>query len=406
MKGLLEIGIEDGRLLLLKLGVALAVPIAGYLVSHLNFQTSADTVENDESATGRRSIDAAPIGCGRDLKDGLLILQNEEAIVNVVHGTSAAPATITAVTNNFTEQSPENLVDEDGLLLQEVEQESERGGPRNSTGDKFEGKKVKTDAEIMYLRDLVQSLCDRIRSLDIQMLEYYGSKEQDAAIRELEGKLKLNSVKASCLSLKIESLKDENRRLKLQASEYRKIAPELESARVIIKHLKRRMRSVHVQAREEIAFLEQKIRKLNDVEHKDSQEDVDLQNKLKRLKELEDEAAELGKENSILSQENMELAQRLAHAETSISTLEKPQAEVMEEVHQLGEANDNLEKEIEQLQADRCADVEELVYLRWLNACLRYELRQHQPPSGEIVCRGSKQVLEPNIRGESQAAHT
>ncbi|CAL9073110.1 unnamed protein product [Musa acuminata var. zebrina] len=406
MKGLLEIGMEDGRLLLLKLGVALAVPIAGYLVSHLNFQTSADTVGNDESATGRRSIDAAPIGCGRDLKDGLLILQNEEAIVNVVHGTSAAPATITAVTNNFTEKSPENLVDEDGLLLQEVKQEPERAGPRNSTGDKIEGKKVKTDAEIMYLRDLVQSLCDRIRSLDIQMLEYYGSKEQDAAIRELEGELKLNSVKASRLSLKIESLKNENQRLKLQASEYRKIAPELDSARVIIKHLKRRMSSVHVQAREEIALLEQKIRKLNDVEHKDSQEDVDLQNKLKRLKELEDEADELGKENSILSQENMELAQRLAYAETSISTLEKPQAEVMEEVHQLGEANDNLEKEIEQLQADRCADVEELVYLRWLNACLRYELRQHQPPSEEIVCRGSKQVLEPNIRGESEAAHT
>ncbi|XP_018680511.2 protein CHUP1, chloroplastic-like isoform X2 [Musa acuminata AAA Group] len=405
MKGLLEIGMEDGRLLLLKLGVALAVPIAGYLVSHLNFQTSADT-GNDESATGRRSIDAAPIGCGRDLTDGLLILQNEEAKTNVVHGTSAAPATITTVTNNFTKQSPENLVDEDGLILQAVKQEPERAEPRNSTGDKFEGKKVKTDAEIMYLRDLVQSLCDRIRSLDIQMLEYYGSKEQDAAIRELEGELKLNSVKASRLSLKIESLKNENQRLKLQASEYRKIAPELDSARVIIKHLKRRMSSVHVQAREEIAFLEQKIRKLNDVEHKDSQEDVDLQNKLKRLKELEDEVDELGKENSILSQENMELAQRLAYAETSISTLEEPQAEVMEEVYQLGEANDNLEKEIEQLQADRCADVEELVYLRWLNACLRYELRQHQPPSEEIVCRGSKQVLEPNIRGESQAAHT
>ncbi|KAJ8485966.1 hypothetical protein OPV22_018451 [Ensete ventricosum] len=91
------------------------------------------------------------------------------------------------------------------------------------------------------------------------------------------------------------------------------------------KHLKRRMRSVHLQAREEIAFLEQKIRKLNDVEHEDSQKDVDLQNKLKRLKELEDEAAELGKENSILSQENMELVQRLAYAETSISTLEKLQ---------------------------------------------------------------------------------
>ncbi|KAJ8485967.1 hypothetical protein OPV22_018452 [Ensete ventricosum] len=138
---------------------------------------------------------------GRDLKDGLLILQNEEAILNVVHGTSAAPATITAVTNDFTEQSPENLVDGNGLLLQEVKQEPERAGPRNFTSNEFEGKKVKTDAEIMYLRNLVQSLWDRIRSLEIQMLEYYGSKEQHVAIRELEGELK--SVEASCLSLKI-----------------------------------------------------------------------------------------------------------------------------------------------------------------------------------------------------------
>ncbi|RZS02733.1 hypothetical protein BHM03_00032808 [Ensete ventricosum] len=305
---------EDGRLLLLKLGVALAVPLAGYLVSHLNFQTSADTglrlrlcfyagstqltvdaesssnhflffcvllvVENDESATGRRSIHAAPIGCGKRPQRW-------------------APHS-TKLTNDFTEQSPENLVDEDGLLLQEVKQEPERAGPRNFTSNEFEGKKVKTDAEIMYLRNLVQSLWDRIRSLEIQMLEYYGSKEQHVAIRELEGELK-------------------------SASEYRKIAPELESARMKTKHLKRRMRSVHLQAREEIAFLEQKIRKLNDVEHEDSQKDVDLQNKLKRLKELEDEAAELGKENSILSQENMELVQRLAYAETSISTLEKLQ---------------------------------------------------------------------------------
>ncbi|KAM7254594.1 hypothetical protein ACFE04_003974 [Oxalis oulophora] len=55
--------------------------------------------------------------------------------------------------------------------------------------------------------------------------------------------------------------------------------------------------------------------------------------------------------------------------------------------------NEGLKKEIEQLQADRCADVEELVYLRWINACLRYELRHHQPPAGKTVARDLSKSL-------------
>lgn len=52
-------------------------------------------------------------------------------------------------------------------------------------------------------------------------------------------------------------------------------------------------------------------------------------------------------------------------------------------------------KEIERLQADRCSDVEELVYLRWLNACLRYELRNYQPGHGKTVARDLSNSLSP-----------
>lgn len=57
--------------------------------------------------------------------------------------------------------------------------------------------------------------------------------------------------------------------------------------------------------------------------------------------------------------------------------------------------NEKLAKEIEQLQSDRFADVEELVYLKWINACLRYELRNKDAPSGKTVARDLNKTLSP-----------
>lgn len=67
----------------------------------------------------------------------------------------------------------------------------------------------------------------------------------------------------------------------------------------------------------------------------------------------------------------------------------------MEEARHLREKNDKLTKELEQLQTDRCADLEELVYLRWVNACLRYELRNYQAPPGKTVARDLSKTLSP-----------
>ncbi|KAJ6427463.1 hypothetical protein OIU84_022959 [Salix udensis] len=59
----------------------------------------------------------------------------------------------------------------------------------------------------------------------------------------------------------------------------------------------------------------------------------------------------------------------------------------------LRQENSDLAKQVEELQADRCSDVEELVYLRWVNACLRYELRNFQPPDGKTVARDLSKSL-------------
>lgn len=66
-----------------------------------------------------------------------------------------------------------------------------------------------------------------------------------------------------------------------------------------------------------------------------------------------------------------------------------------EESVRLRQANEDLRQEIEQLKADRCADIEELVYLRWINACLRYELRDYQSATGKMVARDLSKTLSP-----------
>lgn len=73
----------------------------------------------------------------------------------------------------------------------------------------------------------------------------------------------------------------------------------------------------------------------------------------------------------------------------------------VEEANKLRECNEKLKSEIEQLKTDRCADVEQLVYLKWVNACLRYELRNHQPPHGRMGARDLSKNLSP--RSEKMA---
>ncbi|GAU13144.1 hypothetical protein TSUD_112050 [Trifolium subterraneum] len=41
-------------------------------------------------------------------------------------------------------------------------------------------------------------------------------------------------------------------------------------------------------------------------------------------------------------------------------------------------------------------DLEELVYMRWINACLRYELRNYQPPHSKTVAKDLNKSLSPN----------
>ncbi|WMV51503.1 hypothetical protein MTR67_044888 [Solanum verrucosum] len=62
---------------------------------------------------------------------------------------------------------------------------------------------------------------------------------------------------------------------------------------------------------------------------------------------------------------------------------------------QLRKQNEELVKEVDHIQEGRCSDVDEVAYLKWINACLRYELRNYQSALGETTVRDLSKTLSP-----------
>lgn len=78
-------------------------------------------------------------------------------------------------------------------------------------------------------------------------------------------------------------------------------------------------------------------------------------------------------------------------------------AKEREEANRLRHAKEDLIKQVEGLQMNRFSEVEELVYLRWVNACLRYELRNYQKPSGKTSALDLSKSLSP--KSQDRAKH-
>lgn len=170
---------------------------------------------------------------------------------------------------------------------------------------------VNHDQEIKSLKNIVKTLEEREKNLEIQLLEYYGLKEQETAIMELQNQLKINNMEAKLFDLKIESLSADKLRLEAQVADYAKVVSELDAAKVKIKQLKKKLRSEADHSKEQILTLQEKVMKLHDEEKKAVEAESDVQLKLRKLKDLENQADELKKSNHSLRKENSELAHRL-----------------------------------------------------------------------------------------------
>uniref|UniRef100_A0A804JBV5 Protein CHUP1, chloroplastic n=1 Tax=Musa acuminata subsp. malaccensis TaxID=214687 RepID=A0A804JBV5_MUSAM len=392
-------GKRDVKPVLVKIAIAFALSFSGFIASQLWRRPRLPIRPRcpQSSSPGGAEPESSGKNSGGCLQEELRILKSEEDLGEIIDGISMIGLSPTSY----------NSGDDEGFLLHEfndfVMQEFEVKSKELETAlnitvpekpDTTE--EIMMEQEIASLRELVLSLREKERSLELRLLDYQGVKEQEAAVGELENRLKISAMEAKLYILKIDSLQADNQRLKSQLSDYSRVISELDCSREKIKHLKKKMESDRDEAKDIIASLHQSINSLQHREQKDVKTDAEIKRKLKRLEELEDECIELRTINSMLVNENSCLSRELETAKMiSSSVHEDAKMEGLEEANHLRKVNDKLMEDIEQLQTDRCTDVEELVYLRWVNACLRYELRNYQPPLGKTVARDLSKCLSP-----------
>ncbi|CAL4910028.1 unnamed protein product [Urochloa decumbens] len=393
---------KDLPQLLLRVGVAVTLSVAGLLISRRQRQPRQLQLPPPPPS---ESDDAPSMKARTGLKE-LRILKNEDTRAKIISGNSVHTTTTTTTTTT-TALLPlppkcRSFADDEGYLLPEFNEMVLKEFGRDidsipTTPAARVREDVSNDHEIHKLRDLVRSLQEREKTLELQLLECYGLQEQDAAVRELENQLKINNVESKLYLLKIESLQSENQKLQAQLSENSKIISELEATRTKCRLLKKKLALDAEQAKEKVTSLQKTVDSLQNKETDEENNHIEVGNKLKRLEELEKEATELRAANSRLQQENAHLIRRLEL--TRLPPVPKPknsmEVKALEEADRLRQENEKLVKEIEQLQSDRFADVEELVYLKWINACLRYELRNKDAPSGKTVARDLSKTLSP-----------
>lgn len=288
----------------------------------------------------------------------------------------------------------------DFLSLDEKTDEEKKGGV-------YETEMANNTSELERLQNLVKELEDREVKLEGELLEYYGLKEQEADFVELQRQLKIKTVEIDMLKMTINSLQEEREKLQEELAHGASAKRELEAAKGKIKELQRQIQLEANQAKTQLLLLKQKVSGLVSKEEEAAKKDVEIGKKLKALNDLEVEVVELKRENKELQHEKQELTVKLNAAESRITELSNVTenemvAKTKEEVSSLRHVNEDLLKQVEGLQMNRFSEVEELVYLRWVNACLRYELKNYLAPPGKLSTHDLNTSLSPKSQEKAK----
>lgn len=261
--------------------------------------------------------------------------------------------------------------------------------------------------ELERLRNLVKELEEREVRLEGELLEYYGLKEQESDIMELQRQLKIKTVEIDMLKVNINSLQAERKKLTEEIELGVSARKELDLARKKIKELQRQIQLESNQTKGQLLLLKQQVTGLQSKEEDAYKKDAEVEKKLKAVKKLEADVGELKRKNIELLHDKRDLLIKLDAAEAKAAVLSdmtetEMVAKVREEVNELKHANEDLQKQVEGLQMNRFSEVEELVYLRWVNACLRHELKNYQTPAGKMSARELSKNLSPKSQEKAK----
>lgn len=194
----------------------------------------------------------------------------------------------------------------------------------NSMAEKermYENEMANHARELERLRIVVKELEEREVKLEGELLEYYGLKEQESSIVELQKQLKIKTVEIDMLNVTINTLQAERKKLQEEVSQGATVRKELEMTKKKLYDLQRQIQLEANQTKAHLLLLKQQVTGLQAKEEEAFKKNTDVDNKLKFMKEMEVEIMELKRKNKELQIEKRELTVKLDAAEGRVKTL-------------------------------------------------------------------------------------
>lgn len=393
--------------MIVRLGLLVGASIAAYTVRQVNVRSPKSSkssakhkekdeaiIKNDQKEQEKGNLDYSNFSSNK--KDQ----EEEKEEVKLISGEINPPSVNTI---DFGEDEFEKLISSQMDFPVPDAEKSAKADRQRVYDEDMEN----NTSELEQLRNLVKELEEREVKLEGELLEYYGLKEQEFDIVELQRQLKLKTVEIDTLKVTISALQAERKKLQEEIELGVSARKELDLARKKIKELQRQIQLEANQTKGQLLLLKQQVSSLQSKEEEAYKRDSEVEKKAKSVKQLETEVAELKRKNIELQHEKRDLLIKLDAAEAKAAVLSdmtetEMVAKVREEVNELKHANEDLQKQVEGLQMNRFSEVEELVYLRWVNACLRHELRNYQTPAGKMSARDLNKNLSPKSQEKAK----
>ncbi|KAL2630110.1 hypothetical protein R1flu_014796 [Riccia fluitans] len=126
---------------------------------------------------------------------------------------------------------------------------------------------------------------------------------------------------------------------------------------------------------------------------------ADVETLKKDLNEARAKIRELQKQ---VHSESGQAKAELMMLKQTLREMQQKEKEAEEDAAALRQANEDLCRQVEGLQSSRFSEVEELVYLRWVNACLRCELLNARPQDGKSGALDLNKDLSPRSQARAK----
>ncbi|MCO5562087.1 hypothetical protein L7F22_015713 [Adiantum nelumboides] len=207
------------------------------------------------------------------------------------------------------------------------------------------------------------------------------------------------------LQAHIKTLQCDVNQILLDLSTRPDLQEELSAAKERIKGLQEEIQVDASTTKSQLLILKQQCGELEKRNNVSECTDLEFERASQMSKALEAELVELKKDNKDLLMQTQELSKKLTvvleKAEKIKPVTKDDVLASKAEILRLRSTNAELQKNVESLQTSRFNDVEEVVYLRWVNACLRHDLDIYKSSRPNSDDSSNVEKCSPAVHGDN-----